>query len=81
MLGGGVLNVPKGKHFLGDVIELSTLQIASIVKHKLQFCLLYSSVKIAKMSSREEIKATEDWTGVTRILGLGRNNQDQVLQA
>ena len=32
------------------------------------------------MSWREEIKAKEDWTGVTGILELGRNSENQVSQ-
>lgn len=54
--------------------------MASIVRHRLQFCVFYSSVKTAKMSWREEMKAKEDWTGVTGILELGRNSRNQVLQ-
>ena len=65
-----------------SVIELPILLETSgvNVRHRLQFCLFYSRVKTAKTSRREEIKAKEDWTGVTGILRLGRNSQNQVLQ-
>ena len=41
VLGGGVLNVPKGKHFLGDVIELSTL-LEDCVNCETQVTILFT---------------------------------------